>query len=133
LESVSVRGYDENYFGQQPQENQHIVQPIASSMTLAITLGAPFSIIAYLEATTALQGNGSALIDASHSAYWGGISSVTNQFGESVEYSLSSNSGTDWSRSFSPAVPEPESYMLMLLGVAAISWRARRNLLNVPH
>lgn len=126
LESVSMRGYDEHYFGQQPQDNQHIVQLLPSSMTLAINLGTSFSINAYLEATTALQGNGSAMIDASHSAYWGGISSVTNQFGESIDYVLSSNSGTDWSRSFSPAVPEPESYVLMLLGLAVLSWGARR-------
>lgn len=70
-----------------------------------------------------------AVVDASHSAYWGGLQSVLDTNGNPVAYRLSSSSGTDWSRSFVPSpVPEPGTSALVMAGLAAIgalTWRMR--------
>ncbi|MDP9124134.1 MAG: PEP-CTERM sorting domain-containing protein [Pseudomonadota bacterium] len=66
-------------------------------------------------------------IDASHSLYWQGISEVTDGRGNAVAgYTLTSDSGTDWSRDFSPsAVPEPANIALLLAGFGLLALRRR--------
>lgn len=73
-------------------------------------------------------GGGHGSFDASHSAYWGGLSAVTDAGGNAVEFTLESASGTDYSKSFSPitAVPEPTTYALTLVGCGLILFTRRR-------
>ncbi len=70
-------------------------------------------------------GGGRAFVDAFHSAYWGGISSVTDASGNAVDFALTSASGTDYRQSFSPvsAVPEPATYAFLLAGLGALGLR----------
>ena len=66
--------------------------------------------------------------DLGHSIYWGGISSV-NVDGVGVDFSVTSASGDDYTKSFAPnvtAVPEPQTCALLLAGLAVIGAVARR-------
>jgi hypothetical protein len=57
--------------------------------------------------------------DAGNSIYWGGVIAVTDLNGNAVDgWSITSASGTDYAKSFVPigGVPEPASWMLMIVG-----------------
>lgn len=70
---------------------------------------------------------GSFLVDAGNSSYWAGIQAVTVDGQEITDYSVISASGTDYSRSFVPAaIPEPETYAMMLAGLSLVGWATRR-------
>lgn len=60
--------------------------------------------------------------DYSHTLAWGGVS-VTDWFGNPVGFTTTSNSGFDYSTAY---VPEPGTISLMMIGLGAIGWRARR-------
>jgi hypothetical protein len=74
---------------------------------------------------------GSASDDLSHSVYWGGISNVTATGVPVSSFTVTSNSGTDWSQSFVPAqgpsVPEPGTGVLFFSAIGGV-WLARRHL-----
>lgn len=73
---------------------------------------------------------GSANDDLAHSVYWGGISDVTANGVPVSSFTVTSDSGTDWSKSFVPAqtsVPEPGTRVL-LFGALGGAWLARRHL-----
>ena len=72
------------------------------------------------------QGEGGSLV--TQSMYWAGISSVTRADGSAVAYSLSSQSGTDYARSFVPtsAVPEPSGVMMAVAGLGLIAFVTRK-------
>jgi hypothetical protein len=73
-------------------------------------------------------GGSSSFINASNSAYWGGVQYVTNSLGEQVDFTVSSLSGTDYSQSFVPApVPEPETYAMLIAGLAVVAGALRRS------
>jgi MYXO-CTERM domain-containing protein len=60
--------------------------------------------------------------------YWGGISSITRADGSLVDYTMTSDSGTDWTRSFVPmsAVPEPTAAWMAVAGIGVLWARRRR-------
>lgn len=75
-------------------------------------------------ATLQSEGNyfgtrGTAEVDGYHSLYWGGISQVLDQNGHAITFSISSNSGIDYSRSLAP-VPEPETWAMLLAGLSLV-------------
>jgi hypothetical protein len=67
------------------------------------------------------------LADAAHSGYWNGIVATSFDGKAVTDYTLSSQSGTDYSHSFAPAadVPEPGALSLVAAGLAGLV-RARR-------
>ena len=92
-------------------------------VTLPFYFGEPSSlwmnIYAYASASgTYDQAPASSLVDGSHSTYWGGIVGITDDRGISVDFSVASESGTDYRSSFIPsAVPEPSAYAMLLAGL----------------
>lgn len=78
------------------------------------TFGQPFLIHGSLAAgARGSGGNQFAIADAAHSLYWDGIDVSVND--QSVNYSVLSQSGTDWSISMAP-IPEPSTLSLVLFG-----------------
>lgn len=66
--------------------------------------------------------------DLERSFYWGGINYL-EVAGQRVDFSVTSRSGLDYSRSFAPfvtAIPEPSTYALMLGGLAMVGSLCRR-------
>lgn len=98
------------------------------STTVAVTFGQAadllFSLYAFGETTT--RDGGSATADLGHSAYWGGIASVTDPSGHALNYSLSSLSGHDWTQPSVAAVPEPMSMATLGIGAFGLLRRRRR-------
>jgi hypothetical protein len=60
--------------------------------------------------------------DYGNTLVWGGLS-VTDWFGNPVAFSVSSNSGFDYSPAY---VPEPGTTSLLMIGLSWLGWRARR-------
>lgn len=119
--------------------------PVSKAMgfqqfTVPIRFSSPFSLGMELRLNTAssatadFSGNafGSVNFEAMKSFDWAGIQDVMID-GVSVSFTLSSESGTDWTQSFAPTapVPEPSTYAMMLLG-AAVLVRATTRLRQVP-
>ena len=76
-------------------------------------------------------------LDAAHSSYWGGVSDVVDADGNTVAFSITSASGTDYRQSFIPSttapVPEPETSALMMAGFGVLGAvaRGRKNIQTV--
>lgn len=109
-------------------------QAIGTPMVLDVPFvyGQPITLLAFLDLqveghTSRPYGSFDAVLDAAHSLYWQGISEITDGNGNLVkDYRLSSDSGTDWSRDFSPsAVPEPANAALVLAAIGVLALRRR--------
>jgi hypothetical protein len=90
--------------------------------------GVPFSIGASLQVGVDAQLDGFAVADVSHSAYWAGMTVTAPGL---TSFTVTSESGTDWSQSFVPpaaAVPEPSNLSLLLGGIAVLALCSMRRL-----
>ena len=119
-----------------------IVQDLPGSTRRVVTLNIPFqsgvatSLGSTLYCAAGATANGeagssaSATCQAGHSAYWGGIIGVTDEFGNAIsDWSLTSASGTDYRNSFAPtvsAVPEPGIWGMMIMGLGLAGRMLRR-------
>lgn len=104
------------------------------SMLVGVTpgpVGTTFNLSMLAEASASVQrgndGSQSALADFGNTLEWMGLARVTLQDGSPYlgTLSITSDSGFDYGRAVS-AVPEPESYALMLGGLALVCWIKRR-------
>lgn len=95
-----------------------------------IQLGVEFSATMSLGVTTFVPGDAisSALADAAHSGYWAGIQSVSIDGNQLLNYTVTSASGTDYSRSMVPPteIPEPSSPELLLAGTLCLIFCSRK-------
>ena len=106
--------------------------PFGNPLTanFSFIFGSPFTITSTLK-TFASIGYGdtsNASMDASNSAYWDGFNGVSLNGGQ-VNFNITSNSGTDWSKSFVPkvsAVPEPATWAMMIVGFGLVGGVMRR-------
>lgn len=84
------------------------------SVSFDFVYDAPIYLTIDLQVSAGAQFDGTGILDASHSFYWGGLEVAGLERGQ---YTLTSGSGTDWSRSFLPApqdLPEPPMFLLGL-------------------
>ena len=93
------------------------------------TFGVPFFLQMDLRGGAVANAIGTATasssMDVLNSFDWAGILGVTAD-GVVVPFSLTSASGTDWIQSMAPAVPEPESWLLMFAGLSLLMAAVKR-------
>lgn len=73
---------------------------------------------AYLLVGASAVHSGTAIADASHTIWWGGIQSVTFE-GEEVPYTVTDDSGFDWRHA--AVVPEPTPAALLVVGLLGLA------------
>lgn len=67
--------------------------------------------------------------DAGNSLYWGGLTRLLDEQGSSIDFTMTSASGTDYRMSFTPdtvEVPLPPGFLLMAFGLGVIATRLSR-------
>jgi hypothetical protein len=76
-----------------------------------------------------LGSSNNAICDASNSAHWAGVLGMTDNLGNSINsWTITSESGTDYNRSFVPqnsVVPEPSTWAMLALGFGLIGGAIR--------
>ncbi|EHR70704.1 hypothetical protein BurJ1DRAFT_1942 [Burkholderiales bacterium JOSHI_001] len=100
--------------------------PGSLQLEFAFIFGVPFDLTAtltsYAYAYGSLTASGDAAADSSHTALWGGILSVQDDYGAAVPYSAVSSSGFD----YTTAVPEVDTAALLLIGLVGLGVVHRR-------
>lgn len=99
----------------------------------AVMAGSTMDMELYGQMTSTLNAMGmttsGSLVANAPSIYWGGISQVTDWYGNLVGYQVSSASGFNYALSAVPTstAPEPATWALLAMGVAALMLRRRVN------
>ena len=119
---------------EEPTNNIHVKRdpPPIFLVTHRMTNGFPYhldtGIVVKCDARSIEGGVSSIEADYSATLKWGGIESVTDQFGNPIareDWTIESESGFDYSRSFDEQqVPEPSS--IALVSAASCFWLRRR-------
>lgn len=107
--------------------HQVVDQDVSFSVT--VKLGTPFELGIFSRASAGTAGAGpnwfsEATSDFASTLTWQGVSGVTLG-GNAINYTLSSESGIDWTQPFAP-VPEPSTWLLFGGGLLALVLRRRR-------
>jgi hypothetical protein len=114
-------------------DDNNTVVPFSNTLSVNVpfAFGRAFSFDAMLSGIT----HGSTLystttsytgsLSADHSAYWAGTA-VSLDGSPVTNYSVASSSGTDWTQSFVPNVPEPQTWALLLGGLVLVGTRVSR-------
>lgn len=102
--------------------------PVVFGVPFDLTLDLETSATAYGLSILGVPGRGAFDLDLSRSLYWGGVDGVVDANGNSLAYTLLSESGIDYTRSFVPstAVPEPTTYGALGAGLLALLVLGRR-------
>lgn len=122
-------GYVYEGAGTEYDREFHEVTGELAPFRLGLVLGELVSFNLALTARVDAFWTAQASIDASHSAYWGGITSVVDAAGRPVDYTVASGDSGDWGRSYVPVaapVPEPATWLLGGLGVFGLMVQQRR-------
>jgi hypothetical protein len=90
-----------------------------------VIAGQPVSIsataLAELGAASATNVRGDSILNFEDGGiFWGGIASVSLLDGTSVDYTVTSGSGTDYRVSLAP-IPEPSTWALLLAGIGVLA------------
>lgn len=126
-QGVSIGGADYVYTAAPPGRITAIV-PFVFGQDYTVDMGLSAEATAY---SSEQHGGGQALVFAYRSAYWGGLSEVTDENGVLRPFVVTSASGTDYLHSFAP-VPEPPAYVLALVGLGATWLHNRRRRAQLP-
>lgn len=98
--------------------------------TARFIYGLPVLLEVDLNAAAASPGTASSSgYDLGHSLYWNGISAITANGARLRNFTITSETGTDYLKSFVPvtvAVPEPLGAWVVVPGIIALSWMRRR-------
>lgn len=102
------------------------------SFSAAVLAGSAVDLDLYLEMNSRLNAAGIATAGSlsadAPTIYWGGISQVTDWFGNRLDYTVSSASGFNYALSAEPSpAPEPASWAMSVLGgLALVLWLRQR-------
>lgn len=75
---------------------------------------------------TSVAGAATGMAAFAHTLAWGGIDSIVYGGNQVEDFTLTSGSGFDYRLSAAAAVPEPETYAMMLAGLGLVAYAVRR-------